>query len=377
MQNKLNVLMVTPRYFPYMGGIETHIYEVGRRLSSNGVNVTLLTTVAHHAMRSLPKEDFVEGIRIIRVQAWPRQRDYYLAPEIYSVIKQGNWDLVHCQGCHTLVPPLAMFAAKEAKIPYVLTFHTGGHSSGWRNKIRGVQWQCLRPLLSDAQKLIGVSQFEADYFREILSIPASRFTIIRNGVSMPELQPRQQQAESLSLIISVGRLEKYKGHHRLIAALPLIHKQCPDAQLLILGSGPYETELRALAHKLGVTEHVEIRLIPPGDRQAMAKQLAQASLVVLLSEYEAHPIAVMEALALQKPVLVADTSGLRELAEQGMAHAIPLQSTPLEIAEAALAQMRDPLPLLPPLSLSTWDDCTRQLQTVYQTIAKRSQVCVS
>src|SRR5690348_13582746 len=87
--SKMNVLMVTPRYFPYMGGIETHVHEVGRRLQRNGVNVTLLTTVAHQQMLSLPQEEESEGMRILRVRAWPRQRDYYLAPEIYSVIKQG------------------------------------------------------------------------------------------------------------------------------------------------------------------------------------------------------------------------------------------------------------------------------------------------
>ncbi|MFN8528578.1 MAG: hypothetical protein U0670_08200 [Anaerolineae bacterium] len=40
----------------------------------------------------------------------------------------------------------------------------------------------------------------------------------------------------------------------------------------------------------------------------MSRLLARASLVVLFSEYEAHPVAVMEALSLRRPVLVADTS---------------------------------------------------------------------
>jgi len=378
MPNSMKVLMVTPRYFPYMGGIETHVYEVGRRLSQNGVNMTVLTTVAHEHMQSLPQEDSIEGMRILRVPAWPKQRDYYLAPAIRSVIKGGSWDLVHCQGCHTLVPPLAMLAAKEAQLPYVLTFHTGGHSVSWRNNVRAMQWHVLRPLLGGARRLIGVSQFEANYFRDLLHIPARNFSVIPNGAVM-SVQPASEADEAASsLIISIGRLEKYKGHHRLIAAMPAILERCPTARLLVLGSGPYEAALRQLAQETAVTERVEIRAIPAGDRQAMATQLARASLVALLSEYEAHPIAVMEALSLQRPVLVADTSGLRELAQKGLARAIPLQSTAQEIAEAVLQQMTTPFSLPADFRLPTWESCTQQLQEIYAAIvARREAVCAS
>ncbi|MBE3558221.1 MAG: hypothetical protein IMW89_03230 [Ktedonobacteraceae bacterium] len=59
----LRLLMVTPRYFPYMGGIETHVYEVGRRLAAAGVHVTLLTTVAHALARPFVREQVSMHIR--------------------------------------------------------------------------------------------------------------------------------------------------------------------------------------------------------------------------------------------------------------------------------------------------------------------------
>lgn len=359
------VLMVTPHYFPFMGGIETHVYEVGRRLVHNGVDVTLLTTIPHSLTASLPREEEIEGMRIIRVRAWPQERDYYIAPEIYSIIRQGQWDLVHCQGCHTFVPPLAMYAAQAAKIPYLVTFHTGGHSSRLRASIRGTQWRLQRPLMANASKLIGVSHFEAKYFQQVLHLPAQRFSVIPNGATLPNLPQGAVKASTQPLIVSVGRLERHKGHQRLIAALPKIHEERPDARLLIVGAGPYETTLRELAQTVGVAEYVEIRAVPASDRQGMAELLSQATVVTLLSEYEAHPIAVMEALALQRPVLVTNTSGLREIAEQGLARAIPLESTPNEVARAVLQQIEDPL--VPPahLVLPTWDDCARQLQSIY------------
>lgn len=375
--SRLTILMVTPRYFPYMGGIETHVHEVGCRLASRGISITILTTMPPSLSGSLPKEEVIEGMRIIRVPAWPRQRDYYIAPEIVGIIKHGGWDLIHCQGCHTFIPPLAMLAAKQAKIPYIVTFHTGGHSSNLRNSIRGIQWKLIRPLLVKASTLIGVSRFEANYFHELLHLPEKQFVVIPNGTALPSLTQTSSEVSSQTLIASVGRLERYKGHQRVITALPKLREWRPDIRLLILGAGPYEKALRALAQKIGVAEYVEIRAIPAGDRQAMVDILSQMSLVALLSDYEAHPIAVMEALALQRPVLVTDTSGLQEIAEQGLARAVSLRSTPEEIAQAALQQIEQPI--VPPahFTLPTWDDCTQQLEALYNNICLRRLSCAS
>jgi glycosyltransferase involved in cell wall biosynthesis len=370
-----SVLMVTPRYSPHIGGIETHVHEVGRRLVDRGVRVTLLTTAPYAVSAPLPKEEVIEGMRVIRVRTWLPQRDYYIAPEIYSIIDRGRWDLIHCQGCYTFVPLLAMLAAKKAKIPYVVTFHSGGNSSRFRNGIRGIQWKLLRPLFANASKLIGVSHYEADYFRNLLRLPVEKFVIIPNGASFLSLPHLPTKASTQSLIVSVGRLERYKGHQHLIAALPKIREQRTDARLLILGTGPYEATLHELAQKVGVAEHVEIRSVPASDLQARAEILSQATLVTLLSEYESHPVAVMEALALHRPVLVASTSGLQELAEQKLVRSVSLNSTPEEIAAAVLRQIEEPL--IPAQdALPTWEDCARKLLIIYNAVCGREQ-CVS
>jgi glycosyltransferase involved in cell wall biosynthesis len=145
--------------------------------------------------------------------------------------------------------------------------------------------------------------------------------------------------------------------------------------LLILGSGPYEAELVQQAERLGVANRVEIRAIPSRDRAQMAELLSCASLVLLLSERESHPVAVIEALALGRPALVADTSGLHELAGRGWARAIPLESTSREVAGAILEQLRDPL-LPPSIQLPTWDDCASALLDLYLGIAGE-KLCAS
>lgn len=380
LRRPLHILMVATRYFPYMGGAETHVYEAGQRLVEAGLNVTVLTT---DLSGKLPLYEEMKGMAVHRVRAWPTRKDYYFAPEMYHFIRHGQWDLVHCQGYHNLVAPTAMLAARQAKIPYVLTFHSGGHASHLRNALRGQQLRMLRPLMQHAYKLIAVSQFEADFFHHHLRLPASQFTIIPNGAHLPE--PLYENAvtadtDTGTLIVSVGRLERYKGHQHLITALPKIRAWRPDARLLILGAGPYEAELRTLARRIGVDAYVEIRAIPPGERQTMSQLLSRAALVALLSEYEAHPLAVMEALALHRPVLTTNSSGFKELAERRLVRTIPLGSSPEQITQAVRQQIEAPILPHDPLALPSWDDCAARLLDLYQQIYLESRggtLCVS
>lgn len=206
----LRVLMTTARYLPLMGGTESHVYEVSRRLVRAGVDVTVLTT---DPTGKLPPLDRTDGVLIQRVRAYPAQKDYYFAPGIYSTIVNGNWDLVHCQGIHTFVAPLAMLAAYRARIPYIVTFHTSGHPSRRRAAIRSLQWKALRPLLAHATRLIGVSQFEARLFQEQLRLPAERFFVIPSGGCLPRSSGPQELRTGKS-IVSEGVLERHNGHDR-------------------------------------------------------------------------------------------------------------------------------------------------------------------
>ena len=70
--------------------------------------------------------------------------------------------------------------------------------------------------------------------------------------------------------------------------------------------------------------------------------MRSSDVVVLLSEYEANPVAVMEALALGRKVVVADTSGLTELATKGYATAVPLSVQPAELAKVLVSVVAGP-----------------------------------
>jgi glycosyltransferase involved in cell wall biosynthesis/GT2 family glycosyltransferase len=356
------VLMVTPRFPPLMGGVENHVQQVAGRL--HDADVTVLTT---DPSGTLPREEVVEGVRVRRVRAWPRNADWYVAPGLWRIITHGAWDIVHVQSYHTAVAPLAMLAALSADIPYVLTFHGGGHSSALRRRLRGIQRRVLRPLLARAERLICVARFEAAFYQRALRLPAERFVVIPNGSDLPVPQPPYPTPPGRPLLVSIGRLEKYKGHHRVVAAMPSVLQAYPDAHLLVLGSGPYQSHIEALAAELGVAERVEVRAIPTSERREMAATLATADLVVLMSDFETHPLAAIEAIALGRPALVADTSGLAELAETGAARAIPVSSSPVTIAAAIVNELHHPRPV-PHIDLPTWDQAAQALRWVYRQV---------
>ena len=353
--------MVCARYLPDLGGIETHVNEVARRLTIlDGFDVTVLTT---DRTRKRAREEVFQGVNVLRVPAWPRKRDYYFAPQVSSVVGQRDqWDVIHCQGIHTPVPLLAMRAARRANIPYVVTFHTGGHSLKYRNALRSIQWRLAGPLLRNAASLIGVSHFEANAISEQARLESRSISVIRNGGTLPP--PPEGTAVVAGRIVTSGRLEKYKGHHRVIEALPYVIHDIPEAHVIVLGSGSYESELRALAARLGVSDRVSIRQVAPADRTAMAGALAEASVVAALSDYEAHPVAVMEALSVGRPVVGYDTGGIGDLVTEGWVRGLLPGSAAATVAQT-LVQAMSSRPLVDPAQLPTWDDCAGQLMRVY------------
>jgi len=404
-----HVLEVTARFYPDIGGIETHVHEVSLRVNAGGT--ARATVLATDSTGLLPRDEVVLGVPVERVRAWPRGRDYYLAPGIWSRVRASDVDLVHLQGVHTLVPLVGMLAALTAGKPYVVTFHSGGHSSAARRSIRGLQWRVLGPLLRRADRLIGVSRFEAGHFAEILGLPADLFTVIRNGGNLPPEMPgptsdaadadgtqptghaERSTDPSVStvsevstgsavsggsrgsagppggpLVISFGRLEHYKGHHRVVEALPHLLRTHPDARLLILGNGPDRAVLEALAEKVGVAHRVSFDYIPGADRARLRRTVSGAAVVTLLSDYEAQGIAVLEALGLHRPVLVTRTSALTELAEDGLCLGISADAGPVEVAAGLARQVDDPLLPPPDAVLPTWDGCADQVAAVYQDV---------
>ncbi|WSH61426.1 glycosyltransferase family 4 protein (plasmid) [Rhizobium ruizarguesonis] len=147
--------MLSARYLPFAGGTETHVSEVATRLVRKGHTVTVLTG---NPDGLLPAVETRDGVQIVRLKTFPRGRDWCFAPGVFRAVAEGDWDLMHVQGYHTFLAPLGMAAASRKGLPFVVTFHSGGHSSRFRSSIRRFQHRMLAPLAARAAQLIGVSR---------------------------------------------------------------------------------------------------------------------------------------------------------------------------------------------------------------------------
>ena len=355
----LRITYVTARYLPETGGTEIHTDEVARRISARGADVTVVSTTRDP--RGVRAEDDGQ-LRVRRVPAWPRSRDYFFAPSLPSAIRESAPDLLHCQGYHTLVAPLAMCTALRRHIPYIVTFHSGGHSSRLRVLARPAQGRLLRPLLVRARALVAVSQFEADLFAERLDIPPERFSVIPSGIDLP-IAPSAPAATEPGLIVSVGRVESYKGHDRVVEALPALRRSQPHVRLRVLGSGPYEPQLRRLAERLDVAELVEIAPVN-GTRADLADLLNRAAVVTAFSDYESQGLAVQEAIGLGRPVVVREGSALDELRSYPNVHTVPALADAEALADVVTRVLHAPPAEAPPMQ--TWDDCVEALAALYR-----------
>lgn len=362
-QEGFRVAMVASRYAPMLGGTETHVQEVAQRLAARGVDVTVLTT---DLTGTLAPSERQGQVLVLRFRAWPRFGDVYASPGLARAIAIGGYDLVHVQGIHTFLPVLALRAARRSGAATVVTFHTGGHSNRVRTAMEGAHWRALRTVLRPVDAFVAVCRFEVGLFSRALAIDEARFDVIANGADPLPVSDSTPRFAGDPLVVSVGRLERYKGHHRLIAAMPTLLARSPGARLVIVGTGPYDAHLHDLAARLKVAHAVAFTSFDRGERAELGSLVAAADLVALLSDYEAHPVAVMEALALGRKVLVAETSGLAELTAHDLVRAIPLGAHPNAIADA-IVRSAGLLGGVAP-HLASWDDCANDLLAVYERV---------
>lgn len=121
-----------------------------------------------------------------------------------------------------------------------------------------------RRYLQKADALVAVSQFTKNYLVEHFNIPTDKITLITNGVDTHLFQPankpidlvEKHQLQNKKILLTVGRLIPRKGIDKTIEAMPSILSVIPDAHYVIVGVGPYEEQLKQLATRLELNDHV-------------------------------------------------------------------------------------------------------------------------
>ena len=147
-----------------------------------------------------------------------------------------------------------------------------------------------------------------------------------DGIS--EVQPR---------IGIIGRLTDQKGHADLLVAFKTVNENF-RTHLLIIGSGPLESNLKQLSHELGIHDHVYFL----GNRNDVMDILPHLDFVVSASLWEGFPTVLLEAMSQEIPVIATDISGSCELIQSGRTGILVSPSNPHNLAEAIMQLLSDP-----------------------------------
>jgi glycosyltransferase involved in cell wall biosynthesis len=130
-------------------------------------------------------------------------------------------------------------------------------------------------------------------------VSPDRIQFIRNGI---DLRPFDAAVPSLralgtapgTLLVGwVGRLTRDKGPDILLRAVAKVHSEFPDARFILVGEGPYRTEIERLISELGIADRVQLQ----GRRMDMPAVYASFDMMVSSSRREGLPMAILEGMA--------------------------------------------------------------------------------
>ena len=250
--------------------------------------------------------------------------NHLAASRIVELVRNGR-PVDICVGHDWLDLSAAMTIKKETGIPTIFHVHSteAGRSLGNLNP----QIQRFENRSANyVDALITVSNAMKD---ELISmgLPRDKIYVCYNGVDINRFDPKNARPSNISrlkkqygikkndrVVFFVGRLEEVKGADKLVLAMPDVLVKYPDTKLVLVGSGTQEGLIRGMISDNGLEKSVVLNTDFLADDEKI-DHYAMSDVCVFPSLYEPFGIVAIEAMAMEKPVVVGakGTSGLREI----------------------------------------------------------------
>lgn len=249
--------------------------------------------------------------------------------------------LIHRSGAsivHAHLPATGILARVASSVPVVYTEHNMVSSYGAVSRIANRLTYGLN------RAVIAVSDAVA---ASLDGYPGPDPVVIDNGVTcIVDDAARDSARAELNLgpdrrlIVHVGNIRPHKGHRNLLAATEILSRTNPGAVVVSIGGekSPGDLEvLRVETARLGLDAHLRFL----GRRDDARSFLAAADIVVNPSDAEGLPIAVLEAMALSKPVVATAVGGVPSVVLDGVTGTLVPAGDPERLAAALATLLKD------------------------------------
>jgi len=340
----MKIAHVVPTYYPAMryGGPILAVHALCKHLTARGHRVDVFTTDVDGNGVLGPEYTDANEVDDVGVQYFPvrQPRRLYYSPRMAEALegRVAEFDVLHLHSVFLYPTLKAARCAVKNRIPYIVAPRgmLVKELIRKRNSFLKTAWITLfeRRTIEQAAAIHVTSSLEADEIRKFgFTLPSIHE--IPNGTEIPAVNSNEMRDPDMLLFL--GRLDWKKGIERLISAMV----ELQGKRLVIAGNDEidYTTKLTALSKKLGVSERVEF--VGPVTGKEKWRLYRRASAFVLPSYSENLANTVLEAMAVECPVIVTPEVGLAEVVEK-YGTGIVAAGEPASLARAIRAVLEDP-----------------------------------
>jgi glycosyltransferase involved in cell wall biosynthesis len=335
------------------GGAERVVVNLIRALVHRGISVDLVLTKAiGNLLDEVPAEVRVVDLHTRRMKASIRPLSRYLRSEQPDVLLSA---LDHTNLCAVLARRLSGARTKLVLAVHSVHKHIAEYDRSWKGRF---QRMIGRYLYRWADKIVTVSHGVADSTAELMGIPRSRFHVIYNPVIGQELYDKARapldhpwfKPDQPPVVLAVGNLLPWKDFGTLLKAFSLVRAQ-REARLMILGEGDERRFLEGMIRELGLGEDASL----PGFMENPYSYMSRAAVLALSSHWEALPTVLIEALALEVPIVSTDCDfGPREILAHGKYGKLVPVDDVRALASAICSSLSEPRMVVPEEAISAF-----------------------
>ena len=329
---KYKILTVTPFFPADIGGIANHVLNLTKHLTKLGNDLSIITPKKNSGIISEYYDHFtnIHHIQTFSLPGWPYPtlksvsipKDF--GSEIKSIIRNGDFDIVHAHGHHY---PFSWYAVKSATkygIPSILTLHgmyaLNPNVMGGKSLVEDLfNKYFFKNILSNSKTVIGLTEKITNYAR-IYGNPSLEYFTNPNGVDTELYKDKIRNKNGYRqhynidvnslVILFAGRFEKVKGIIEFAKAARKIVSNV-KIEVIIVGGGSLEGSVKKI---IGKTNRIHLFDWQP--EYKIHEFFIASDIFVIPSRFEALPLSIIEAMNAGLHIIYSPVGGMPEILEK-------------------------------------------------------------